>query len=339
MQVISLEDSRVMMLDQTLLPGEERVIVCEDTECIAEAIESLRIRGAPALGIAAAFAMAQTALKSRGKPREEVLQRLRETHARIKATRPTAVNLHAALDRVMKSAEESQDAAEAAVREAMRIYEEEQEASRRLCEHGAGLIKDGDVILTHCNTGALATATLGTALGVIVTAWRQGKKLRVFADETRPLLQGARLTAWELVKAGIPVTVIADGSAGYVMRTQGVTKVIVGADRIAMNGDTANKIGTYSLAVLAREHGAEFYIAAPLSTVDPGIESGEEIPVERRSREELEFFNGRRIVPEQAEVLNLAFDVTPAEYITGIITEAGVLRPPYEESLRRALGV
>ncbi|NOZ82949.1 MAG: S-methyl-5-thioribose-1-phosphate isomerase [Euryarchaeota archaeon] len=337
MQVISLEGDRVVMLDQTLLPGEERIIECESTECVAEAIEKLRIRGAPALGIAAAFAMAQTAVRSRGRSREEVLEALRRTYERIKATRPTAVNLHAALDRVMRSAEASDDPAEAAVSEAMKIYEEEQEASRKLCEHGAELLRDGDVVLTHCNTGMLATATLGTALGVIVTAWKQGKRLRVFADETRPLLQGARLTAWELVKAGIPVTVIADGSAGYVMRTQGVSKVIVGADRIALNGDTANKIGTYSLAVLAKEHGAEFYIAAPLSTIDPNIESGEEIPVEQRSREELEFFNGRRIVPEQAEVLNLAFDVTPAEYITGIITEAGVLRPPYEESIRRAL--
>ena len=337
MQVISLDGEKVAILDQTLLPEEERIIVCEDTECIAEAIESLRIRGAPALGIAAAFAMAQTALKNRGKSREEVLEALKRTRDRIKATRPTAVNLHSALERVLRSAESSDEPAEAAVQEALKLQREEQEAGRRLCEHGAELLRDGDVVLTHCNTGMLATATCGTALGVIISAWKQGKKLRVFADETRPLLQGARLTAWELVKAGVPVTVIADGCAGYVMRTQGVSKVIVGADRIAMNGDTANKIGTYSLAVLAKEHGAEFYVAAPLSTIDPEIESGDEIPVEKRSREELEFFNGRRLIPENAEVFNPAFDVTPAEYITGIITEAGVLRPPYRQSIQKAL--
>ncbi|NOZ59888.1 MAG: S-methyl-5-thioribose-1-phosphate isomerase [Euryarchaeota archaeon] len=337
MRTIELKGEKVVMIDQTLLPEEVRLIECADTECIAEAIESLRIRGAPALGVAAAFALAQTALKNAHKPAQEVLSELEKTRRRIAATRPTAVNLHLALERVMNRARESPSPAEAAYREALRIYEEDLEANRRLGEHGAELLEDGDVVLTHCNTGALATASYGTALGVIVTAWRQGKRLRVFADETRPLLQGARLTAWELVQEGIPVTVITDSSAGYVMRTRGVTKVIVGADRIAANGDTANKIGTYSLAVLAREHRIPFYVAAPLSTIDPETPDGERIPVEYRGREEIEFFNGRRIVPREAEVLNPAFDVTPARYITGIITEAGVLTPPYEESIRRAL--
>ncbi len=337
MRTIELKGEKVVMIDQTLLPEEVKLVECSDTECIAEAIENLRIRGAPALGVAAAFALAQTALKHANSGREEVLAALEKTYRRIKATRPTAVNLHAALERVMGRARESDNPAEAAYREAMRIYEEDLEANRRLGEHGAELFEDGDVVLTHCNTGALATASYGTALGVIITAWRQGKKLKVFADETRPLLQGARLTAWELVQEGIPVTVITDSSAGYVMRTQGVSKVIVGADRIAANGDTANKIGTYSLAVLAKQHRIPFYVAAPLSTIDPATPSGEQIPVEYRKREEIEFFNGRRIVPAGAEILNPAFDVTPAEYISGIITEAGVLTPPYGESIRRAL--
>jgi methylthioribose-1-phosphate isomerase len=337
MRTIELKGEKVVMIDQTLLPEEVRLIECTDTECIAEAIENLRIRGAPALGVAAAFALAQTALKNADRAAQEVLSELEKTRRRIRATRPTAVNLHLALERVMKRARESPNPAEAAYREAIRIYEEDLEANRRLGEHGAALFEDGDVVLTHCNTGALATASYGTALGVIITAWRQGKRLRVFADETRPLLQGARLTAWELVREGIPVTVITDSSAGYVMRTQGVTKVIVGADRIAANGDTANKIGTYSLAILAREHRIPFYVAAPLSTIDPETPSGEHIPVEHRGREEIEFFNGRRVVPQEAKVLNPAFDVTPASYISGIITEAGVLTPPYEDSIRRAL--
>jgi methylthioribose-1-phosphate isomerase len=336
MRTIELKGEKVVMIDQTLLPREVKLIECIDTECIAEAIENLRIRGAPALGVAAAFALAQTALKYANSSRDVVLSELEKTYKRIKATRPTAVNLHLALERVMSRARESENPAEAAYKEALRIYDEDFEANKKLGEYGAELLEDGDIVLTHCNTGALATASYGTALGVIITAWRQGKKLKVFADETRPLLQGARLTAWELVQEDIPVTVITDSSAAYVMRTQGVSKVIVGADRIAANGDTANKIGTYSLAILAKEHGIPFYVAAPLSTIDLATPSGEHIPVEYRKREEIEFFNSQRIVPAEAEILNPAFDVTPAEYISGIITEAGVLTPPYEESIRRA---
>ena len=336
MKTIELKDEKVLMIDQTLLPREVKLIECHDTECIAEAIENLRIRGAPALGVAAAFALAQTALKYANSPREAVLAELEKTYRRIKATRPTAVNLHLALERVIGRARESKRPAEAAFKEALRIYDEDFEANRKLGEYGAELLEDGDIVLTHCNTGALATASYGTALGVIITAWRQGKKLRVFADETRPLLQGARLTAWELVQEGVPVTVIPDSSAGYVMRTQGVNRIIVGADRIAANGDTANKIGTYSLAILAKEHGIPFYIAAPLSTIDLNTPAGEDIPVEYRKRDEVEFFNGQRIVPREADILNPAFDVTPAKYISGIITEAGVLTPPYEKSILRA---
>ncbi len=336
METIKFLGDRVLILDQTKIPEAEEYIECRDIDCIAQAIKRLSIRGAPALGVAGAFALALTAEKNRGKSREEILKELENTYRVIKATRPTAVNLQWALDRVMEKARRAEDVASAVVEEAKKIYKEDIDVNTKIAKYGAELLEDGDIVITHCNAGALACAGVGTALGVIIEAWRQGKKIKVFADETRPLLQGARLTAFELSREGIPVTVITDSMAGFVMRNKGVTKVIVGADRIASNGDTANKIGTYSLAVLAKEHGVPFYVAAPLSTIDLKAKSGEDIPIEFRSREEIEFFGGRRVVPEKAEVLNPAFDVTPAKYITGIITEKGVLRPPYEESIRKA---
>ncbi len=336
MKTIEFKGDRVLILDQTLIPEKIEYIECRDVECIAEAIKRLSIRGAPAIGVASAFALALTASKSSGKSREEVIEALKETYEVIKATRPTAVNLVWALDRVMEKAKSSENPAEEVVAEALKIYEEDLEVNRKLSRYGAELFEDGDVVITHCNAGGLATAGIGTALGVILEAWNQGKKIRVFADETRPLLQGARLTAFELSQAGVPVKVITDSMAGFVMRREGVTKVIVGADRIAANGDTANKIGTYSLAVLAKEHGIPFYVAAPLSTIDLKAESGEDIPIEFRSREEIEFFRGRRLVPEKADVFNPAFDVTPAKYISAIITEKGILKPPYKESIKRA---
>ncbi len=337
LKTIDLKDEKVMILDQTLLPNEVRYIECETVECIAHAIKRLSIRGAPAIGVAAAFALALAALKNVDKSREDIIKELEKAYDVIHSTRPTAVNLFWALDRVMKVARSSEKPCEAAVKEALRIYHEDIAMNKKLGYYGAELIEDGDVILTHCNAGALATAGYGTALGVIRAAWEQGKRIKVIARETRPLLQGARLTAWELVEEGIPVTVICDSSAGLVMRKHGVTKVIVGADRIASNGDTANKIGTYSLAILAKEHRIPFYVAAPTSTIDLNIKSGEEIPIEYRDEKEIIYFNNKRIVAEGAEILNPAFDVTPAKYISAIITEKGLITPPYEENIKKVV--
>ena len=337
LKTIDLKDEKVVILDQTLLPNEVRYIECETIECTAQAIKRLSIRGAPAIGVAAAFALALTALKNVNKSREAIIKELEKAYDIIHSTRPTAVNLFWALDRVMKVARSSEKPCEAVVKEALRIYHEDIAMNKKLGYYGAELIEDGDVILTHCNAGALATAGYGTALGVIRAAWEQGKRIKVIARETRPLLQGARLTAWELVEEGIPVTVICDSSAGLVMRKHGVTKVIVGADRIASNGDTANKIGTYSLAILAREHRIPFYVAAPTSTIDLNIKSGEEIPIEYRDEKEIIYFNNKRIVAEGAEVLNPAFDVTPAKYISAIITEKGLIAPPYEENIKKVV--
>ena len=337
LKTIDLKDEKVVILDQTLLPNEVKYIECEAVECIAHAIKRLSIRGAPAIGVAAAFALALTALKNVDKSREDIIKELEKAYDVIHSTRPTAVNLFWALDRVMKVARSSEKPCEAAVKEALRIYHEDIAMNKKLGYYGAELIEDGDVILTHCNAGALATAGYGTALGVIRAAWEQGKRIKVIARETRPLLQGARLTAWELVEEGIPVTVICDSSAGLVMRKHGVTKVIVGADRIASNGDTANKIGTYPLAILAREHRIPFYVAAPTSTIDLNIKSGEEIPIEYRDEKEIIYFNNKRIVAEGAEILNPAFDVTPAKYISAIITERGLITPPYEENIKKVV--
>jgi len=337
LKTIDLKDEKVVILDQTLLPNEVKYIECETVECIAHAIKRLSIRGAPAIGVAAAFALALTALKNVDKSREDIIKELEKAYDVIHSTRPTAVNLFWALDRVMKVARSSEKPCEAAVKEALRIYHEDIAMNKKLGYYGAELIEDGDVILTHCNAGALATAGYGTALGVIRAAWEQGKRIKVIARETRPLLQGARLTAWELVEEGIPVTVICDSSAGLVMRKHGVTKVIVGADRIASNGDTANKIGTYSLAILAKEHRIPFYVAAPTSTIDLNIKSGEEIPIEYRDEKEIIYFNNKRIVAEGAEILNPAFDVTPAKYISAIITEKGLITPPYEENINKVV--
>ncbi len=336
MKPVRFEGDKVVLLDQTLLPTEVKYIECVDVEQLAQAIEELKVRGAPAIGVAAAFGLAMVAVRNSGKDPKQVLEALEKAKARLAKTRPTAVNLFWALERVMAKARSAKNPGEAALKEALRIYEENLGSDKKIGEHGASVIEDGDIVLTHCNTGTLATAGYGTALGVVKTAWAMGKKIRVFSDETRPLLQGSRLTTFELVDAGIPVTVIVDGSAGLIMRKHGVTKVIVGADRIASNGDTANKIGTYTLAVLAKEHGIPFYVAAPLSTIDRSIASGEDIPLEYRGDKEIEFMQGKRVVAGGARVLNPAFDVTPHEYITGIITEKGILRPTYTESIKKA---
>ena len=304
---------------------------------VASAIAELKIRGAPAIGVAGAYGVALGALKIKAKSRDNFLQKLRAITQTIAATRPTARNLFRALERMQKTAESGKDIGQikkALVNEAIRIHSEEAEATRKLSQLGAELIEDDSTVLTHCHTGALATAGYGTALGVIIKARERGKRIKVFATETRPLLQGARITAWELKKAKVPFTLITDSMAGYFMGKGEVDYVIVGADRIASNGDTANKIGTYTLAVLAKEHAVPFFVAAPTTTIDMTLASGAEIPIEERSPEEVTHIQGVAIAPEGIEVQNPAFDITPHRYITAIITENGIIREPYGVGIR-----
>jgi methylthioribose-1-phosphate isomerase len=308
----------------------------DDHHQMAAAIREMRVRGAPLIGIAAAYGMALGAQRIEASNIDDFLTQLRPIAEALAATRPTAVNLPWALERMTLTAEAAADpqaAQEALVAEALRIHRETADADRRLGQHGAQLIPAGSAVLTHCNTGSLATGGSGTALGVIRAAWEQGKLSRVYHSETRPLLQGARLTAWELARDGIPATLIADGAAGYLMRRDAIACVIVGADRIAANGDVANKIGTYTLAVLANEHAIPFYVAAPTSTIDLTTASGDQIPIEERSAEEVTTFANVAVAPTGTEALNPAFDVTPHRYVSAIITERGVVRDPYTKSL------
>jgi methylthioribose-1-phosphate isomerase len=330
---------RVKVLDQTKLPQKEVYLELSRYQDIAAAIAGLKIRGAPAIGVAGAYGVALGALKIKARTNEDFLKKLRAITRAIAATRPTARNLFRALEQMQKIAESGKDIEQikkALVREAIRIHSEEAEATRKLSRLGAELIKDGFTVLTHCNTGPLATAGYGTALGVIIQAREQGKRLKVLATETRPLLQGARITAWELKKAKVPFTLITDSMAGYFMGKGEVSCVIVGADRIASNGDTANKIGTYTLAVLAKEHGIPFYVAAPTTTIDMTLASGADIPIEERSPEEVTHIQGVAIAPAGVKVQNPAFDVTPHRYITAIITENGIIREPYGEGFRKS---
>ncbi|MEM2874963.1 MAG: S-methyl-5-thioribose-1-phosphate isomerase [Candidatus Hadarchaeales archaeon] len=339
MRTIELRGREVMLIDQTALPEKVKFVRCRSAEDVAEAIRSMRIRGAPALAAAAGMAIALTAMRSRARTRGNLLREIRRSAKLIESTRPTAVNLFVGVRRVMEAVESAGNVEEmrrAAVEEAKRIAEEDVETNVKIGENGARLLRDGDTVMTHCNAGALATVDYGTALGVIRAAWRSGKKVSVIACETRPLLQGARLTAWELKRDGIPVTVITDNMAGAVMRSERISAVIVGADRIAANGDTANKIGTYSLAVLAKEHGVPFYVAAPTSTIDMSVGKGEDIPIEHRSPDEVRFIGGKRVVPDGVPVMNPAFDVTPAWLISAIITERGVVRPGELKKLFRS---
>jgi len=332
--------NRLRVLDQTRLPQEEVYLELSRYQDVASAIAELKVRGAPAIGVAGAYGVALGALKIKASSRENFLGKLRAITQTIANTRPTARNLFRAIDRMQQIAESSKDIGQiktALINEAIKIQTEEAEATRRLSQLGAERVEDGSTILTHCNTGALATADYGTALGVIKKAWEQGKKLRVIATETRPLLQGARITAWELKKAGIPFTLITDSMAGYFMSKGEVDCVIVGADRIAANGDTANKIGTYTLAVLAKEHGIPFYVAAPTTTIDLTLASGAEIPIEERSPEEVTHIHGVAIAPEGIQVQNPAFDITPHKYITAIITENGIIREPYGEGIKKII--
>jgi methylthioribose-1-phosphate isomerase len=326
----------VRIIDQTLLPErfEERDLRTLDDVC--DAIARLCVRGAPAIGVAGALGLVATLVPHAGEPRERVLGRVREHAARIRATRPTAVNLPWAIDRMLaRAAAAAGDGAAllAALREeATAILDEDRAMCRRIGEHGLELIPDGARVLTHCNAGALATAGVGTALAPIYLAAEAGRRVEVIADETRPLLQGARLTAWELTRAGIPCTVIADNMAASLMRAGRIDLCIVGADRIAANGDVANKIGTYGVALAARHHGIPLYVAAPSSTFDPMLATGAAIEIEQRSREEIVRGFGRTTVPDEAEVLNPAFDVTPAELVTAIVSDRGLHRAPYDFS-------
>jgi len=328
---------RVKILDQTMLPRKEVYLELSRYQDIASAIVELKIRGAPAIGILGAYAIALGALKIEARSKDEFVKKLQGIISTIAATRPTARNLFRAIERmehVAATGKDTEQIKKALVEEAVKIHAEETEATRKLSQLGAKLIPDNSTILTHCNTGALATGGYGTALGVIKQAKEQGKKIKVLATETRPLLQGARLTTWELKKANIPFTLITDSMAGYFISRGEVDCVIVGADRIAANGDTANKIGTYTLAVLAMEHGVPFYIAAPTTTIDLSLASGDEIPIEQRSQEEVTHIQGVSIAPEGTEALNPAFDITPHYYITAIITENGIIKEPYVERLK-----
>ncbi len=323
----------VRLLDQSRLPEHVEFLDCRDYRAVADAIRELKVRGAPAIGVTAALGVALGAQAVSAADFAHFSQAVEAVCDHLGATRPTAVNLFWALDRMKKklaslAAQPIASAKAALITEAQAILEEDIALCKAMGKHGAGLIKDGETVLTHCNAGALATAGYGTALGVIRAAWEQGKKIQVIADETRPVLQGARLTAWELMQDRIPVTLITDNMAGALMRQGKIQLCVVGADRIAANGDVANKIGTYSVAVLAKAHGMPFYVAAPYSTIDLKTKSGADIPIEQRNPLEVTTIHGSHLIaPAGVAVYNPAFDVTPAELITGIITEQGIFKP------------
>jgi methylthioribose-1-phosphate isomerase len=337
---IEWTDDAVVMIDQRKLPGREVYVRCRTAAEVARAIRTMVIRGAPAIGVAAAMGIALGMRKSRATGTRKFVTEFQRTCDLMAATRPTAVNLFWAIDqmkRVFAAAAQAgasvEEIRERLTTEALRIHDEDVASCRAIGAHGATLVPQSASILTHCNAGALATAGYGTALGVIRAAVEQGKQVVVLADETRPFLQGARLTAWELVKDGIDTTVITDGMAGAMMRLGHVALVVVGADRIVANGDTANKIGTYGVAVLAKEHGIPFYVAAPISTVDLLTPDGSLIPIEERPEREVTHVGSARIAPVGARVRNPAFDVTPNRFVTAIVTERGIARAPYTESL------
>jgi len=333
-------EAGVRFIDQTKLPTEEVYVTCSDYEQVADAIRTMIVRGAPAIGVAAAMGVALGVQNSSARDHAGLRQELDEISKVIAATRPTAVNLFWAIERMQRKFDALQSLSipeikQALVEEAQRMYVEDIAANQAMGQHGATLMPASGGVLTHCNAGALATCGYGTALGVIRAAVEAGKKIHVFADETRPFLQGSRLTAWELNKDGIPTTVISDNMAGAMMRQGKIGAVVVGADRIAANGDVANKIGTYTVAVLAKEHGIPFYVAAPWSTVDLATPDGDGIPIEQRAATEVTHFAGKRLTPEGVGVENPAFDVTPNNYIAAIITERGLARAPYQNSLKQ----
>ncbi|HKH70303.1 MAG TPA: S-methyl-5-thioribose-1-phosphate isomerase [Vicinamibacterales bacterium] len=337
---IEWKDDAVVMIDQRKLPASEVYLTCKTANEVAKAIKTMVIRGAPAIGVAAAMGIAVGMTRSRATGTKQFTTEFQKTCELMAGTRPTAVNLFWAIERMKKAfaatAQDGQSVDEIKrrlVAEARAIHDEDVQSCRAMGAHGATLVPSSARILTHCNAGALATAGYGTALGVIRAAAEQGKTITVLADETRPFLQGARLTAWELVRDGINTTVITDNMAGAMMRLGEVDLVVVGADRIAANGDVANKIGTYSVAVLAKEHGIPFYVAAPLSTVDLNTPDGNGIPIEERNEREVTHIGSNRLTPDGAQIRNPAFDVTPSQYVTAIITERGIARAPFSESL------
>ena len=332
-------NSELNIIDQTLLPAECVEVKLATLAEVWEAIKAMKVRGAPAIGICGAFGVLVGTRERNPQNVADALEALHESADYLATSRPTAVNLFWALDRMKRVGDENTDAASVDAflrrleKEALDILEEDQRRCRAIGEHGAALIKDGDGVLTHCNAGGIATSGYGTALGVMFRAHELGRSFHVYADETRPLLQGARLTTWELMREGIDVTLICDNAAAHVMREGRIQLVLVGADRIAANGDAANKIGTYNVALIAKAHNVPFYVAAPFSTFDLSLESGGLIPIEQRAPEEVTQGFGKRTAPDNVDVYNPAFDVTPADLIAGIITENGILRPPYAESI------
>ena len=340
---IEWQGDTLVMVDQRKLPGQEIYVRCRTSQEVAKAIRTMVIRGAPAIGVAAAMGIALGMRRSTAKGTKQFAVEFQKTCDMMAATRPTAVNLFWAIDRMKRTfaagalaGESAEELAGRLEQEARAIHDEDVASCRAMGGHGALLVPDGARVLTHCNAGALATAGYGSALGVIRAAVEQGKKIAVFADETRPFLQGSRLTAWELVREGISTTVITESMAGPLMRAGEIDLVVVGADRIAANGDTANKIGTYTVAVLAHEHKVPFYVAAPLSTIDLATPDGDHIPIEERDQREVSHLGSSRLAPEGAKFRNPAFDVTPHRYIAAIITERGVFRAPFTHALRKA---
>ncbi len=338
-QTLEWTDHGVRFLDQTKLPTEETYVTCKTHEQVADVIRNMVVRGAPAIGVAAAMGIALGVNNSKAESIGDLKRDFDQISDVIGKTRPTAVNLFWAIRRMQEKFERVRirpvaHIKQALIEEAQRMHAEDIAANQAMGRHGAALMPSEGGVLTHCNAGALATAGYGTALGVIRAAVEQGKKIHDYADETRPFLQGSRLTAWELMKDGIPTTVIADNMAGVMMAQGKIAAIVVGADRIAANGDVANKIGTYTVAVLAKEHGVPFYVAAPISTVDLSTPDGSKIPIEQRNPKEVTHIAGKQMTPDGVQVENPAFDVTPAKYVAAIITERGIARAPYEDSLR-----
>jgi methylthioribose-1-phosphate isomerase len=342
MRTVEWNNGQVRMIDQKKIPWELILVDLPDYQAVAAAITDMTVRGAPAIGASAAFGMALAAQQSSARQIDALVSDLREAAITLKNARPTAVNLAWAVDKLMEMASSSEfnnpdDLREALLNEAQRIADEDVDINRRMGAYGAALVKDGDTILHHCNTGALATVDFGTALGVVRAAHEQGKNIHVLLDETRPRLQGARLSAWELEQLGVSYDIIPDTAAGYYMQKGEIKIALVGADRVAANGDFANKIGTYQVAVLAKENGIPFYTVAPTSTIDLALASGAEIPIEERGKEEVLTPYGNPIAPPHYHARNPAFDVTPHRYLSGIVTENGIARPVFTESLRRAV--
>lgn len=341
MRTLELHDNVVRMIDQRKLPHELVYVEIRDYETIGRSIKEMWVRGAPAIGAAAGFGMALAAMNSSAATRDDFIQELERVGRELYATRPTAVNLGWATNRILKKVRAANlsvnDARALVIAEAHAIAEEDVALNQRMAEHGASLINDGDTILHHCNTGPLAAVDVGTALGCIIEAHRQGKKIHVLVDETRPRLQGARLTAWELMQYGVPMTLIADNAAGHYLYRGIANKVFYGADRVAANGDVANKIGSYKLAVVARENNVPVYSVMPTSTIDMSLASGREIPIEERGEEEVTTIDGVRFAPVGVKVGNPAFDVTPNKYLTAIVTERGIVYPPFTENLLRVM--